>query len=154
MQEAQNRRNEASKAIGKAMGQGDAATAEALKAEVATLKETLPALEAEERELSARLNDALAAHPNLPAPEVPEGEDETANLEVMRGASRGAFSCPSKEPADLGPPLGLDFETGALISGARLTFLRGAMARLQRALGQFTLDRQTGENGFTECAVP
>jgi len=154
MQEAQNRRNEASKAIGKAMGQGDAATAEALKAEVATLKETLPALEAEERELSARLNDALAAHPNLPAPEVPEGEDETANLEVMRWGSPRAFSFAPKEHADLGPPLGLDFETGALISGARFTFLHGAMARLQRALGQFMLDRQTGENGYTECAVP
>ena len=154
MQEAQNRRNEASKAIGKAMGAGDAATAEALKAEVASLKETLPALEAEERELTARLNDALAAHPNLPSPDVPDGADEAGNVEVMRWGSPRSFSFTPKEHADLGPPLGLDFETGALISGARFTFLRGAMARLQRALGQFMLDHQTGVHGYSECAVP
>jgi len=154
MQEAQNRRNEASKAIGAAMGKGDKDTAEALKAEVAELKDTLPALEQEERELSARLQDALAVWPNLPAAEVPEGEDEAGNVEVSRWGTPRDFAFTPKEHADLGPALGLDFETGALISGARFTFLRGQMARLQRALGQFMLDRQTFDNGYVECAPP
>jgi seryl-tRNA synthetase len=154
MQEAQNRRNEASKAIGAAMGKGDKDTAEALKAEVAELKQALPALEQEDRELSQRLQDELARLPNLPAPEVPEGEDEAGNVEVSRCGAPRAFDFAPKEHADLGPALGLDFETGAAISGARFTFLRGQMARLARALGQFMLDRQTSEHGFTECAPP
>ena len=154
MQEAQARRNEASKAIGAAMGKGDNDTAEALKAEVAELKTTLPALEEDERRLTAELNAALAAHPNLPADDVPEGEDEAANVEVSRWGAPRQFDFPPREHADLGPPLGLDFETGALIAGARFTFLRGQMARLHRALAQFMLDRQTGENGYTECMPP
>lgn len=154
MQEAQSRRNEASKAIGAAMGRGDRDEAERLKAEVAALKDTLPALEAEERALTERLNDALARHPNLPDAEVPEGEDETANVEVSRWGTPREFAFTPKEHADLGPALGLDFETGALISGARFTFLRGQMARLQRALAQYMLDLQTGTNGYTECAPP
>lgn len=154
MQEAQGRRNEASKAIGAAMGRGDTAEAERLKAEVAELKTALPALEAEERELTVSLNDALARHPNLPDAAVPEGEDETANVEVARWGTPREFAFTPREHADLGPALGLDFETGALIAGARFTFLRGQMARLQRALAQFMLDRQTVDNGYTECAVP
>ena len=153
-QEAQNRRNEASKAIGKAMGQGDAATAEALKAEVAALKAGLPQLEAQDRELSARMQDMLAAIPNLALDEVPDGADENDNIEVLRWGTPRAFDFTPKEHADLGPALGLDFETGAAIAGARFTFLRGGMARLQRALAQFMLDRQTGENGYLECAPP
>lgn len=154
MQEAQSRRNDASKAIGAAIGRGDKDEAERLKAEVASLKDTLPALEAEERELTQRLNDELARHPNLPAADVPDGEDETQNVEVLRWGTPRKFNFAPKEHADLGPALGLDFETGALISGARFTFLRGQMARLQRALGQFMLDHQTGENGYTENATP
>ncbi len=154
MQEAQNRRNEASKAIGAAMGRGDAAEAERLKAEVAEIKVTLPKLEQEDRELSASLQEALAAHPNLPDPAVPDGEDEGANVEVSRWGTPRQFAFTPKEHADLGPVLGLDFETGAAISGARFTFLRGQMARLQRALGQFMLDQQTSTNGYTECATP
>ena len=154
MQEAQARRNDASKAIGAAMGKGDKDAAEALKAEVAELKTTLPALEEDERRLTAELNAALAAHPNLPADDVPEGEDEAANVEVSRWGTPRPFDFPPREHADLGPPLGLDFETGALIAGARFTFLRGQMARLHRALAQFMLDRQTGENGYTECMPP
>ncbi|HMP54967.1 MAG TPA: serine--tRNA ligase, partial [Novosphingobium sp.] len=154
MQEAQSRRNEASKAIGAAMGRGEREEAERLKAEVAALKDTLPALEAEDRELTERLNDALARHPNLPDADVPEGADESANVEVFRWGHLREFAFTPKEHADLGPPLGLDFETGALISGARFTFLRGQMARLQRALAQYMLDVQTGTNGYTECAVP
>lgn len=154
MQEAQSRRNDASKLIGAAMGRGDKDEAERLKAEVATLKETLPALEAEERELTQRLNDELARHPNLPHESVPDGEDESQNVEVLRWGTPRAFNFAPKEHADLGPALGLDFETGALISGARFTFLRGQMARLQRALGQFMLDHQTTVNGYTENATP
>jgi len=154
MQEAQARRNEASKAIGAAMGRGDKETAEALKAEVAELKTVLPALEEDERRLTAELNAALAAHPNLPAGDVPQGEDEAGNVEVSRWGTPRAFDFQPIEHADLGPPLGLDFETGALIAGARFTFLRGPMARLHRALAQFMLDRQTGENGYTECNPP
>ena len=154
MQEAQGRRNEASKAIGAAMGRGDKDTAEALKAEVAQLKDVLPQLEQEERELTLQLNDALARHPNLPEAEVPEGADEAGNVEVARWGTPRSFAFAPKEHADLGPALGLDFETGALISGARFTFLRGQMARLQRALAQFMLDTQTGQAGYTECAVP
>jgi seryl-tRNA synthetase len=154
MQEAQGRRNEASKAIGAAMGRGDKDTAEALKAEVAKLKDTLPQLEQEERELTVQLQDALARYPNLPEAEVPDGEDEAGNVEVSRWGTPREFGFSPKEHADLGPALGLDFETGALISGARFTFLRGQMARLQRALAQFMLDTQTLEGGYTECAVP
>ncbi|EIZ78566.1 seryl-tRNA synthetase [Novosphingobium sp. Rr 2-17] len=154
MQEAQNRRNEASKAIGKAMGQGDSATAEALKAEVASLKDTLPALEAEEKDLTAQLHDALAGLPNIPVAQVPDGADEAQNVEIARWGTPRAFVFTPKEHADLGPALGLDFETGAMLSGARFTFLKGQMARLHRALAQFMLDTQTGANGYMECAVP
>ena len=154
MQEAQSRRNDASKAIGAAMGRGDKDEAERLKAEVAALKDTLPALEADDRNLLARLNDELARHPNLPDAAVPDGADESDNVEVSRWGTPRTFDFTPQEHADIGPALGLDFETGAKISGARFTFLRGQMARLQRALGQFMLDHQTGLNGHTECATP
>ncbi|MCB5426157.1 serine--tRNA ligase [Altererythrobacter sp. CC-YST694] len=154
MQEAQSRRNEASKAIGAAMGKGDKETAEALKAEVAELKQTLPALEEDERALAAELDALLAALPNIPAHDVPLGADETDNVEVARWGTPREFNFTPKEHADLGPALGLDFETGAAMSGARFTFLRGQMARLQRAIAQFMLDTQTLRNAYTECAVP
>jgi len=154
LQEAQNRRNEASKAIGAAMGKGDKEAAEALKAEVAQIKEMLPALEADERQHDEAIRAELARLPNLPLPEVPEGEDEAGNVEVARWGTPRDFAFTPKEHADLGPALGMDFETGAAISGARFTFLKGGMARLHRALGQFMLDRQSGENGYVECAPP
>ena len=154
MQEAQNRRNEASKAIGAAMGRGAKDEAETLKAEVAELKHTLPALEQDERDLSAALQELLAGLPNLPAAEVPEGADEAGNVEVSRWGTPRGFAFAAKEHADLGPALGLDFETGAQISGARFTFLRGQMARLQRAIAQFMLDTQTALHGYVECAPP
>ncbi len=154
VQESQSRRNDASKAIGKAMGQGDSATAEALKAEVAELKNTLPALEEEEKALGAQLDDMLARLPNIPAEGVPAGQDEAGNVEVSRWGTPGEFAFAAKEHADLGPPLGLDFETAAAMSGARFAFLRGQMARLERALGQFMLDFQTAERGYSECAPP
>ncbi|MFZ9396476.1 MAG: serine--tRNA ligase [Erythrobacter sp.] len=154
LQEAQNRRNEASKLIGQAMAKGDKATAEALKAEVSQLKETLPALEETARAADRQLDELLAALPNLPADDVPEGADEGANVEVSRWGEQRSFAFTPREHADIAPALGMDFETGALISGARFTFLKGGMARLHRALGQFMLDRQTSENGYAECAPP
>jgi seryl-tRNA synthetase len=153
-QEAQGRRNEASKAIGAAKAQKRDDEAAALMAEVAELKLTLPALEQEDRDLTTKLQDELARLPNLPVADVPDGEDEAGNVEVSRWGTPRAFDFAPKEHADLGPALGLDFETGAAISGARFTFLRGQMARLQRALGQFMLDLQTVRHGFTECAPP
>jgi seryl-tRNA synthetase len=154
MQEAQARRNEASKAIGAAMGRGDTATAEALKAEVAALKDTLPALEDEERALGVELDCLLAALPNIPAEEVPDGQDESGNVEVSRWGQQRNFAFAPLEHADLGPPLGLDFETAAAMSGARFAFLRGPMARLHRALAQFMLDLHTTERGYVECNPP
>jgi len=154
MQEAQNRRNEASKAIGAAKAQKREDEAAALMAEVAELKQTLPALDEEERALDARQRDELSRLPQIPVAEVPDGEDEAGNVEVARWGTLRSFDFTPKEHADLGPALGLDFETGAAISGARFTFLRGQMARLARALGQFMLDRQSGDHGYTECAPP
>lgn len=154
MQNAQARRNEASKAIGAAMGKGDIASAEALKAEVAALKDNLPALEEQERAAGEELDTLLAGLPNLPADDTPDGADETENVEVARWGTPRSFEFEPRDHADLGPVLGLDFETGVAISGARFTFMRGQMARLNRALGQFMLDYQTGQRGYTECATP
>ena len=154
IQNAQARRNEASKAIGAAMGKGDVASAEALKAEVAALKDTLPALEEQERAAGEELDTLLAGLPNLPADDTPDGGDETENVEIARWGTPRSFEFEPRDHADLGPVLGLDFETGVAISGARFTFMRGQMARLNRALGQFMLDYQTGQRGYTECATP
>ena len=154
MQEAQARRNEASKAIGAAMGKGDKDTADTLKAEVAELKTTLPVLEDEDRALGEELDAILAALPNAPDANVPEGVDEEANVEVSRWGQQRNFDFDPKEHADLGPPLGLEFDTASAMSGARFAFLRGAMARLERALGQFMLDRNTAERGYVECIPP
>ncbi|UZW53859.1 serine--tRNA ligase [Sphingobium sp. JS3065] len=154
LQQGQARRNEASKAIGQAMAQKDMATAEALKAEVAALKDSMPALEAEDREVGEALNARLAAIPNLPANDVPLGEDEAQNVEVARWGEPRSFPFTPQDHADFGPALGLDFEGGAALSGARFTALRGQMARLHRALAQFMLDRQTGENGYEEVNPP
>lgn len=154
VQQAQSRRNEASKAIGQAMGQDDKGKAEALKAEVAEIKSAMPEWEEAERTAGAKLDELLATLPNLPASDVPEGADENDNVEVSQWSKKRTFDFEPKEHADLGPALGMDFETGAKLSGARFTFLRGDMARLHRALAQFMLDRQTRENGYTECNPP
>lgn len=154
LQEMQGRRNEASKAIGAAMKDGDNAKAEALKAEVAQIKQDMPAIEEEESAKGAELEGLLAAIPNLPADDVPEGADENDNVEVARWGEIPEFAFQPKEHADLGPALGMDFETAAKMSGARFTFLRGGMARINRAIAQFMLGRQVGENGYVECAPP
>jgi seryl-tRNA synthetase len=154
MQDGQARRNEASKAIGKAKGQGDEESAQALMAEVAELKSKMPEIEENEREVSGRLQDVLAALPNLPADGVPPGTDEDDNVEVERWSEPRNFDFDPKEHSDIGPALGLDFETAAAMSGSRFAFLRGQMARLQRAIGQYMLDQQTMTNGYQECAPP
>jgi seryl-tRNA synthetase len=154
VQQAQSRRNEASKAIGQAMGQGDTDKAEALKAEVAELKATMPEWEEAERAAAAELDHLLATLPNLPAEDVPDGADETDNVEMAQWGEKRSFDFEPREHADIGPALGMDFETGTKLSGARFTFLRGDIARLHRALAQFMLDKQTRENGYTECNPP
>jgi seryl-tRNA synthetase len=154
MQQGQARRNEASKAIGQAMAAKDSERAEALKAEVAALKDRLPALEAQDRELAGQLSDRLLSLPNLPADDVPEGPDETANVEEMRWGEPRVFDFTPQDHADFGPALGLDFEGAAAMSGARFAALRGGIARLHRALAQFMLDTQTGQNGYEEVNPP
>ncbi|SEJ53703.1 seryl-tRNA synthetase [Sphingobium sp. AP50] len=154
LQQGQARRNEASKLIGQAMAAKDMEKAEALKAEVAALKESMPALEADDRETSEALTAILAAIPNLPADDVPQGADEADNVELSRWGTVRIFDFAPQDHADFGPALGLDFEGGARLSGARFTALRGQMARLHRALAQFMLDTQTATNGYEETIVP
>ncbi|MDT8280446.1 MAG: serine--tRNA ligase, partial [Erythrobacter sp.] len=122
--------------------------------EVAALKDQMPVLEARADELAAEMKAALEVIPNLPADDVPQGAGEEENVEVSRWGTLREFDFAPKEHADLAPALGMDFETGARLSGTRFTFLRGDMARLHRALGQFMLDVQTREHGYEECNPP
>lgn len=154
LQQDQARRNDASKAIGQAMAAKDMDKAEALKAEVAAIKERMPALEADDRDTSEALTAMLAAIPNLPADDVPQGADEADNVEVSRWGTPRDFDFTPQDHADFGPALGLDFEGGAALSGARFTALRGQMARLHRALAQYMLDTQSGQNGYEETNPP
>ncbi|WP_209346904.1 serine--tRNA ligase [Pontixanthobacter sp. CEM42] len=154
IQDAQAKRNGASKAIGQAMGQGDTEKAEALKAEVAELKQAMPDLEEKDRQLGEELKDTLARLPNLVADDIPDGADEDDNVEISQWGDKPTFDFKPQEHADMGPALGMDFDTAAKLSGARFTFLRGDIARLHRALGQFMLDKNTGEHGYTECNPP
>jgi seryl-tRNA synthetase len=154
-QAAQERRNAASKEIGAAMKAGDSARAEALKAEVAELKANLASYEAEEREAIATLDKALAEIPNTPLDDVPDGSDETENVELHRFGEPKDFGFPPKEHFDIGEALGLmDFDTAAKLSGARFVVTKGPLARLERALAQFMLDLHTGEHGYTEVNPP
>jgi seryl-tRNA synthetase len=146
------RRNEASKAIGAAKAAKDEATAASLMAEVAGLKDRLPALEAEEKEAGAALEARLAALPNLPYADVPDGAGEEENALMATVGEPTALAFPAREHDAIGPALGLDFETGALLSGARFTLVRGAAAKLHRALGQFMLD--TLETKGYEQTIP
>ncbi|GAB4138742.1 MAG: serine--tRNA ligase [Sphingomonadales bacterium] len=153
-QQAQARRNEASRAIGQAKAQGDDAAAQALIDEVAALKARMPALEQEERALGQALEAQLAGLPNAPADDVPDGVDETANVELRRVGAVPDFSFTPKPHDQLGPPLGMDFDAGAALSGARFTVLRGGVARLARALGQYMLDLHGQSHGYEEVAPP
>ncbi len=153
-QAAQARRNDLSKAIGAAKAARDEETAARLMAEVAEIKTNLPALDAEADRLGNEVHDLLAAIPNLPAEDVPEGADEAGNVELKRWGTPRTFAFTPREHADFAPALGMDFEAAAAMAGARFAFLRGGMARLERALGAFMLDMQTGAHGYTECATP
>ena len=153
VQEDQARRKILSQEFGKAKSQGIEPSADVI-AELESIKARAGQGEQEEAALAKELADRLAAIPNLPADDVPEGVDETGNVEQRRWGTPRSFDFTPKEHADLGPALGMDFEAGAAISGARFTVLRGQMARLHRALGQFMLDYQTTERGFTEVAPP
>ena len=155
LQDAQNRRNVISREVGEAMKAGDKARAEALKAEVAAIKDFIGAGEDTERQLNQELSDALAVVPNLPLDEVPDGADEHGNVEVRRWGSPRTFAFEARQHFDVGEWLKLmDFDAAAKISGARFVVLRGALARLERAIAQFMLDHQTGTNGYTEHYVP
>jgi seryl-tRNA synthetase len=153
-QAAQTTRNELSKAIGKAKAAKDETRAATLMAEVAALKDAVPTLEADEATAGAALDEASAALPNLPAADVPEGADEDDNVMVGDWGNKPDFAFDPREHDAIGPALGLDFDTGVAIAGARFTLVRGDLARLQRALGQFMLDRLVNEHGFEEVAPP
>jgi seryl-tRNA synthetase len=153
-EELQAKRNSLSKQIGMLKGKGDHAAADAAMAEVNALKTELDAAGPRTEAIVAEINALLMAVPNLPDASVPLGADETANVEVRRWGTPRAFDFAVKDHVDVGAPLGLDFETGALLSGARFCFLRGPVARLHRALAQFMLDLQTTEHGYTECYTP
>lgn len=155
LQDMQSRRNTASKEIGVAMGQKDMARADVLKAEVAELKDTMPAREEEERQLTAALNDMLSRIPNIPMEDVPVGSDEHGNVVARVHGEKPSFNFPALEHFDIGEGLGyMDFEGAARLSGARFTVLKGQLARLERALGQFMLDIHTQEHGYTEVNPP
>ena len=156
LQEAQARRNEASKLIGRAKAQKDDNQAEVLMVEVAGLKDEIAKGEERERTLQAELRDILANIPNLPASDVPDGADETANVELVsrRWGTAPGMNAP-REHFDLGEALGLmDFERATKVSGARFVYLKGALARLERALTSFMLDLHTEHFGYTEIAPP
>jgi seryl-tRNA synthetase len=154
LQEAQARRNAASKEIGQAKASKDEASARRLMDEVAALKTTIQQGEPEEKRLDDELRSLLAAIPNVPAPDVPVG-DETANKELRKVGAPHTFEFRPKQHFELGEALGLmDFETAAKLSGSRFVVLKGALARLERALSQFMLDLHTSEHGYTEVNPP
>ena len=155
LQDAQARQNAASKEIGKAKAMKDEVRAQALMAEVAALKAEIQAGEAEERAIDAELEAALAGIPNVPAADVPVGKDEHDNVELRKVGTPRAFDYAPKQHFELGEALGMmDFDTAAKVSGARFVFLKGKLARLERALGQFMLDLHTEEHGYTEVNPP
>lgn len=151
-EELQARRNSLSKQIGQLKGKGqDTST---VMAEVGGIGDELKTSAERLDRIQAELHAMLMAVPNLPHDSVPVGADETANVEVRRWGTPRSFDFTPKDHVDLGAPLGLDLDTGARLSGSRFTFLRGAAARLHRALAQFMLDVQTREHGYTECYTP
>jgi seryl-tRNA synthetase len=155
LQDAQARRNAASREIGQAKAAKAEARAEALKEEVAQLKATIQDGEAEERRLDAVFRDLLAGIPNMPAADVPVGSDAESNVVIREVGKQTKFNFRPKQHFDLGETLGLmDFETAAKLSGARFVVLKGALARLERALAAFMLDLHTSEHSYTEVNPP
>ena len=160
-EDLQAQRNSLSKQIGMLKGKGDHAGADAVMAQVGGIKQTLEAGETRLKALQAELEDILAGVPNLPHASVPMGAGEQDNVELRRWTPQGGLGAnplplgfAAKDHVDLGAPLGLDFDAGAKLSGARFTVMRGPIARLHRALAQFMLDVQTQEHGYTECYTP
>jgi seryl-tRNA synthetase len=151
-EQGQARRNALSKAIGMKKGKGEDASAE--MAEVAGIADAQKAGAERLDAIQAELADMLMRVPNLPHESVPLGADETGNVEVRRWGTPASYDFPVKDHVDLGAPLGLDFEGGVKLAGARFSLMRGPMARLHRALAQFMLDTQTTRHGYTEHYTP
>jgi seryl-tRNA synthetase len=155
LQDAQSRRNVLSKEIGMAMGKKDLALADRLKAEVAVLKDSIAAGEEQERIQTKALNDALAVIPNLPLDSVPDGKSEHDNVEVRQWGTKPIKNFEPQQHFDIGEGLGLmDFEIASKLSGARFVVLKGALARLERALAQFMVNLHTDEFGYSETYAP
>ncbi|WP_321816781.1 MULTISPECIES: serine--tRNA ligase [unclassified Paraburkholderia] len=151
-EELQARRNSLSKQIGAMKGRGEDTSA--VMAEVGGIGDEMKASAAKLDEIQAKLSDLLLGVPNLPHESVPLGRDESGNMEVRRWGTPRTFEFEVKDHVDVGTPLGLDFETGAKLSGARFTMLRGQIARLHRALAQFMIDTHTLNHGYTETYTP
>ncbi len=155
LQDMLSRRNALSKDVGEAMKKGEKEKAESIKSEVAGLKDALGHNEEIERQLTIKLNDALAAIPNIPFDEVPDGVDEHGNIEVRRWGTPPGHNFEPRQHFDIGETLKMmDFETAAKIAGARFVVTKGPLAKLERALAQYMLDTQTEKNGYTEHNVP
>src|SRR5512135_515591 len=155
LEQAQARRNAASKEIGQAKAKKDEATASKLMAEVAELKTSIPAMEADEKSAVAALDIELAQIPNLPQDDVPDGTDASGNVEHHAHGKKRAYAFTAKQHFELGEALGqMDFELAAKLSGARFVVLQKGLARMERALGQFMLDLHTGTHGYTEVSPP
>jgi seryl-tRNA synthetase len=155
LEQAQARRNAASKEIGQAKARKDEVGAQALMSEVATLKDNIPDLEKSAKALEAELEKTLAELPNLPADDVPDGVDETGNVERHHFGAKRDYEFPPKQHFDLGEALGqMDFESAAKLSGARFVVLKKGLARVERALAQFMLDLHTTEHGYMEVSPP
>jgi seryl-tRNA synthetase len=152
LQEMQARRNDVSRQIGVRKARGE--NADDLVADTQRIKIELPQLEQQARDAETAVRAVLDSLPNVPAPDVPEGTDSTANKEARRWGEPRKFDFPVKDHVALGERLGLDIATAARMSGARFTLLKGQVARLERALAQFMLDLHTREFGYTECSVP
>jgi len=149
------RRNVISKEIGAAKKSNEETAVQALLAEMARLKTELPNLESEEKERSRELDQALSELPNLPLEDVPDGKDATDNLERHRFGAKRQHDFVARQHFDLGEALGqMDFQVAAKLSGARFVVLRGALARMERALSQFMIDVHSTEHGYTEVSPP
>ncbi len=151
-QDLQAKRNNVSKQIGIAKSKGEDVSA--IMAEVAGLGEQLKAGEVRLAELQSELQNLLLNVPNLPHSSVPVGKSETDNVEVRKVGAPRTFDFEVKDHTDVGSPLGLDFDTGTKLSGARFTLMRGQIAKMHRALAQFMLDTQTEQHGYEECYTP
>jgi seryl-tRNA synthetase len=166
LNEAQEKRNALSKQIGQAKAQKDEGKAQELMAEVASLKEFIPQGEADERAIELELRNALSVIPNLVFEDVPDGSDETGNVEYFgrngspetaakARAPKPVFAFAPNEHYEIGEAMGqMDFEVAARLSGSRFVVLKGQVARLERAIGQFMLDLHTTEHGYTEVQPP